>query len=416
MRILVVCQHYWPEPYYLSEVCEELVRRGHEVHVVTDVPNYPMGEIYADYRRGRNREQERNGVRITRTFTIGRRHGAFFRLLNYYSYSFSSTLYVKRLSGDYDVVFANQTSPVMMTRAATAYSRKWGKKCVLYCMDLWPACLSAGGLRPTNPIYRFFGRVSRRLYNRSDRILITSKMFREYLETEHGIPDEKIEYLPQFASDVFDRLPQAEEKDSVDIVFAGNIGAAQSLGTLLRAAKLLENQSCGGKPLRWHIVGDGSELENLKALSAELALTNVIFYGRRPAEEMPAFCAMADAMAVLLTADADISRTLPGKVQACMAAGRPIVAAANGETARVLEEAACGFCAPAEDSAGFAEAVRAFLAEEDKPLLGRRARYFYEDHFEKRIFMDKLEKELMSYESADDKRRVRDTEHGAYMH
>ncbi len=416
MKILVVCQHYWPEPYYLADVCEELVRRGHDVHVVTDVPNYPMGLIYEGYRHGRNREQERNGVRISRTFTIGRRQGAFFRLLNYYSYSLSSTLYVRRLGGDYDVVFANQTSPIMMTRAATAYSRKWGKKCVLYCMDLWPACLSAGGLHPANPIYRFFGRVSRRLYNRADRILISSKMFREYLENEHGIPDGKIEYLPQFAPGLFDRLPEAEEKDSTDIVFAGNIGAAQSLDTLLRAAKLLENESCGGRKLRWHIVGDGSELAHLEALADRLELKNVLFHGRRPAEEMPRFYAMADAMAVLMTADADISRTLPGKVQTCMAAGKPIVAAANGETARVLEEAGCGFCAPAEDSAGFAEAVRAFLAAENKDLLGRRARSFYEKNYEMRIFMDKLEKELMSNESADDKRRVRDPEHGAYMH
>ena len=104
MKILVVCQHYWPEPYYLSDVCEELARRGHEVHIVTDVPNYPMGEIYDGYRRGKNREEERNGVRITRTFTIPRHHGAVYRLLNYYSYSLSSTAYINTLPGDYDVV------------------------------------------------------------------------------------------------------------------------------------------------------------------------------------------------------------------------------------------------------------------------------------------------------------------------
>lgn len=416
MKILVVCQHYWPEPYYLSDVCEELVRRGHEVHVVTDVPNYPMGEIYPDYRRGQNREQERNGVKITRTFTIGRRHGAIFRLLNYYSYSLSSTLYVKRLPGDYDVVFTNQSSPIMMTRAASAYSRKWHKKCVMYCMDLWPASLTAGGLRPSSPIYRFFGWVSRRLYRRADLILITSKLFRDYLEQEHGIEAEKIEYLPQYASGIFDVLPMAAEKETTDIVFAGNIGAAQSLDTLLRAAKLLENEADGGKPLVWHIVGDGSELENLKRLATELKLGNVVFHGRKPAEEMPRYYAMADAMAVLLTADENISRTLPGKVQTYMAAGKPIVAAANGETPRVLAEAACGYCAPAEDSEGFAEAVRAFLRESRRDQLGRNARFFYEENFEKSIFMDKLEKELVNYAGSDDQRRVRDPEYGAYLH
>lgn len=416
MKILVVCQHYWPEPYYLPDVCEELARRGHEVHVVTDVPNYPMGETYDGYDHRKNREQERNGVRITRTFTIPRHHSAVLRLLNYYSYSFSSTAYIGTLPGDYDVVFANETSPVMMTRAATAYSRKWGKKCVLYCMDLWPACLTAGGMQSDNPIYRFFGAVSRKLYNRADRILITSKMFREYLETEHGVPDEKIAYLPQYAPAQFDTLPPAGEKDTYDFVFAGNIGAAQSLDTLLRAAALLRDETWDGRPLRWHIVGDGSELENLKRMSAELGLDNVIFHGRHPAEEMPRYYAMADAMLVLLTADKNISRTLPGKVQTYMAAGKPILAAADGETPLILEEAECGYCARAEDAQGFAETARRFLADPDRARLGRNAREHYERHFTKQIFMDKLEEELMAYESADDQRRVRDKEHGAYMH
>ena len=416
MKILVVCQHYWPEPYYLPDVCEELVRRGHQVHVVTDVPNYPMGITYDGYKHGRNREEVRNGVRITRTFTIARRHNALFRLLNYYSYSFSSTAYINTLPGDYDVVFTNETSPVMMTRAATAYSRKWGKKCVLYCMDLWPACLAAGGLQPENPVYKFFGAVSRKLYNRADRILITSKMFREYLETEHGIPDDKICYFPQYAASQFDELPPAGEKDTVDLVFAGNIGAAQSLDTMLKAAKTLQHRKAEGKPLRWHVVGDGSELDNLKTLAAQLELDNVVFHGRKPAEDMPKYYAMADAMLVLLTADKNISRTLPGKVQTYMAAGKPILAAADGETPQVLAQARCGYCAPAEDSLAFAAAVEDFLSDPDKAHLGRNARAFYEQNFTKQRFMDRLEEELTVYAGIDDQRRLRDTQYGAHMH
>ena len=401
MKILVVCQHYWPEPYYLPDVCEELVRRGHEVHVVTDVPNYPMGITYDGYKHGRNREEVRNGVRITRTFTIARRHNALFRLLNYYSYSFSSTAYINTLPGDYDVVFTNETSPVMMTRAATAYSRKWGKKCVLYCMDLWPACLAAGGLQPENPVYKFFGAVSRKLYNRADRILITSKMFREYLETEHGIPDDKICYFPQYAASQFDELPPTGEKDTVDLVFAGNIGTAQSLDTMLKAAKTLQHRKAEGKPLRWHVVGNGSELDNLKTLAAQMELDNVVFHGRKPAEDMPKYYAMADAMLVLLTADKNISRTLPGKVQTYMAAGKPILAAADGEIPQVLAQAQCGYCAPAEDSPAFAAAVDDFLSDPDKARLGRNARAYYEQNFTKQRFMDRLEEELTACSSAE---------------
>ncbi len=394
MKILVVCQHYWPEPYYLSDVCEELVMRGHTVHVITDVPNYPMGYIYDDYKHGKNRKQVNNGVEITRTFTIGRRHSAVFRFLNYYSYSFSSTLYAKSLPGDYDVVFANQTSPIMMTRAATVYSRKWGKKCIMYCMDVWPACLAAGGLKPESPAYRFFGGVSKKLYNRADKILISSQMFREYLKKEHDVPDEKILYFPQYASALFDRLPPAPEKDTVDFVFAGNVGAAQQIDVILHAAALLRGETCDGKSLRWHIVGDGSELENLKALARQLELDSVIFHGRKPPEDMPGYYAMADAMLVTLTADAFISLTLPGKVQTYMAAGKPILACANGEIPKVLKAAQCGFCAPAGNAEAFAGMVRSFLNAHDRKTLGDNAKRYYALHFTRERFMDTLENML----------------------
>lgn len=394
MKILVVSQHYWPEPFPLADVCESLVKLGHTVHVVTDVPNYPMGYIFPEYKGGKRRREERNGVQIFRTFTIGRRNNIIFRLLNYYSYAISSTLFVNKLKGDYDVVFTNQSSPVMMVNAALSYARKWKKKCVLYCMDLWPASLAAGGVGETSPIYRFFHGVSKKLYRKADRILITSQMFRNYFKEEFGIADETIGYLPQYADSTFDSiLPPKESTDTVDFVFAGNIGAAQSLNTVLDAADILREDL----RLRWHIVGDGSELENLKARAKELSLDNVIFYGRKPLAEMPEYYAKADAMLVTLTADPFIGMTLPAKVQSYMAVGKPVIAAANGEIPAVICDSACGFCANAEDAQGLANAVKEFLACEDKLSLGKKAREYYETHFTREMFMQRLVSELEAH-------------------
>lgn len=394
MKILVVCQHYWPEPYPLTDICEELVRRGHIVDLVTDVPNYPMGEIYLGYERRRRREEIHNGVHIIRSFTIPRKHNAFFRLLNYYSYAVSSSLLIKKFPDDYDVVFTNQTSPVMMSSAAFAYAKKHHKKVVMYCMDLWPACLAAGGVSEFSPIYKFFGSVSKQLYNKPDRILITSQMFKDYLVQQHGVDERKIKYLPQYAAAQFDDVkPSKTEKETIDLMFAGNIGAAQSLNTVLKAAELLRDET----RLRWHIVGDGSELENLKKMAAEKNLDNVIFYGRKPPEEMPQYYAMADAMLVTLTADRFISLTLPGKVQTYMAAGKPIIGAAVGEIPNVIAAAQCGYCTNAENAEGLAQAVRDFIANEKREQLGKNARAYYEQHFTQEMFMDKLEKELLFY-------------------
>ena len=282
----------------------------------------------------------------------------------------------------------------MMVNAALSYAKKWKKKCVLYCMDLWPASLAAGGVGETSPIYRFFHGVSKKLYRKADRILITSQMFRDYFKEEFGIADEIIGYLPQYADATFDSaLPPKENTDTVDFVFAGNIGAAQSLDTVLGAADILREDT----RLRWHIVGDGSELENLKNRAKELSLDNVIFYGRKPFAELPASYDKADAMLVTLTADPFIGMTLPAKVQSYMAVGKPVIAAANGEIPAVIRDSGCGFCANAEDPQGLADAVKAFLACEDKASLGNRARKYYETHFTREMFMKRLVSELEAH-------------------
>ena len=391
MKILVICQHYWPEPYPLPDILEGLVQRGHQVHLITDVPNYPMGMTYPEYRHGKNRQQVRNGVEIERVFTIARRHNAIFRVLNYYSYAASSTFRALLTREAYDVVFTNQTSPVMMSHAAAAYARKHHKKVVMYCMDLWPACLAAGGLRPESKVYQLFGKISGRIYRKMDRILITSQMFRDYLVEQHQVDPQRIGYLPQYAGGAFSEIPPTPaHKETIDLMFAGNIGAAQSLDTVLEAAENLREL----KNLRWHIVGDGSELEHLKKTAAEKNLDQVIFYGRRPVEEMPKFYAMADAMLVTLTADEFISLTLPGKVQTYMAAGKPIIGAANGEIPIAIEHAKCGYCAKAEDAQGLTDMVRRFVDCDSRGRLGENARNFYQKNFTREMFMDKMEKEL----------------------
>lgn len=393
MKILVICQHYWPEPYPLTDICEELVKRGHSVHLITDVPNYPMGIIYSEY-KGRNRREEvRNGVQITRTFTIARRKNVLFRVLNYFSYAISSTIKVLSLNEEYDVVFTNQTSPVMMSTAAIAYAKKHRKRTIMYCMDLWPACLAAGGMSSKSLIYKLFGKISGEIYRKMDRILITSQMFRNYLIEQHNVDDKKINYMPQYANAVFECAPQkidVKNKKTIDLMFAGNIGTAQSLTTILGAAEKLSDIP----NLYWHIVGDGSELERLKKIASEKNLSQVIFYGRKALEEMPRFYAMADAMLVTLSADDFISLTLPGKVQTYLAAGKPIIGAANGEIPLLIEHAKCGYCASAEDVDGLIDAVRQFLVCNNKNRLGQNAKQYYTENFTRAQFMNHLEKEI----------------------
>lgn len=394
MKILVVCQHYYPEPFRITDICEEWVKRGHDVTVVTGLPNYPMGEIYEGYKGGEKREEIIGGVKVKRCKLIPRKRGILFRFLNYYSFAHFSKRYLKKLKEEFDVVFVNQLSPVMMASGALAYKKRHGTKTILYCLDLWPESLVAGGVKRGSILYKYFHKVSKKIYRGVDEILVTSRSFREYFVKEFGIAEEKISYLPQYAENIFSAEEcKKENGDTVDLLFAGNVGRAQSVETIIQVAKRTEDI----KNLRWHIVGDGSSLEDCKALATKLGVKTVEFHGRRDLSEMPAFYALADGMLVTLMADETLSLTLPGKVQTYMAAGKPIIASANGEIQRVVEEGECGYCTAAEDEEGLERSVRSFCLDLESgraKILGDNALKYYQENFQKEVFFQSVESSL----------------------
>ncbi len=383
MKILVICQYYSPEPFRITDICEELVRRGNTVTVVTGVPNYPMGEIYPGYEHGKRAQELINGVHIIHCPIHPRKKGAFHRLWNYYSYPFQSKRVVKQLEDDFDVVFIYQLSPVMMARAGIWYAKRHHKKAILYCLDLWPASLGAGGLSG-GIVYKWFERESQKIYQTVDQILISSQSFAKYFSEQFGLNNTL--YLPQYAESTFSPDECRKEPDGfIDLMFAGNIGTAQSVDTVIQAAAL-----CKDIPnLRWHIVGDGIALSECKKLAKELDVP-VTFYGRQPISEMPRFYAMADAMIVTMKKDPVISLTLPGKVQSYMAAGKPIIGAIEGEAATVIANSRCGFCGDAENPSMLAESIRKFVRCRNKEVMEHESRKYYDENFDKDLFLNKL--------------------------
>lgn len=394
MKILVVCQYYYPEPFRISDICEELVRRGHEVAVVTGVPNYPEGVIYTDYRMGKKREEITRGVNVHRCFTIGRRTGTLFRFLNYYSFAISSMFHVSKMKKQFDVVFVNQLSPVMMAYAGIYARKKWNIPLVLYCLDLWPESLVAGGVSEKSFVYKLFKQISKKIYSCADVIAITSKQFKKYFADVLNVPTKNMVHLPQYAEEIFCQVSsEIIKKDRYDFVFAGNIGEMQAVETIIQAAALLEKEKLESE-IKIHIVGDGTRLKECRNLAS--GLSNIEFYGRKPVEDMPLFYKMADAMLLTLKDNKTISYTLPGKVQSYMAAGKPIIASINGEARTVIEEAKCGYCCNAEDSVSLANLMKRFVDSEEKQYMGLRAKQYYDKYYRKSSFMERLEQLLFS--------------------
>lgn len=387
MKILVICQHYAPEPFRVTEICEELVKRGHQVVAVVGLPNYPTGIIPREYKWFRNRKQNINGVEVRRCFEIGRKNSKTGLAINYVSYMFSACLKVMTLKRDYDVIYAYSTSPVLMSLPASLLRCFTRKKLMIYVLDIWPACLAAMNVYEGSLLYSFMKRVSRWIYSKADILIYSSKRFQQYMKSVHGLafPDEH--YLPQFADALFVQMPSASSNEYLQLVFAGNIGKVQGVETLVYTAQLLRDE-----PIRWHFLGDGSNLEVCKQLAASLSLDEIVtFYGRLPLAEMPHYYAMADAMLVSMRNDISVNDTLPGKVQSYMAAGKPILGSITGETPYIIQQACCGLCAPPEDPNAFAQVVRNFMASTEKEQMGQNAATYYQKHFTKTNHMDRLQ-------------------------
>lgn len=394
MKLLVICQYYYPEPFRISDICEELIKNGHDVTVLTGLPNYPEGKVQNEYRFRKKRSEIINGVKVLRCFEIGRGNSKLMLFLNYLSYALSASFKTLFIKEKYDAVLVNQLSPITMSLPAIIYKMRNKKKILLYCLDLWPASLTAGGINEKSFIYKIFFSLSKWIYQSADYVAVSSYTFKDYLRNTLEMNGDKIFYLPQYAETLFLEKVEPSKKEDFNFVFAGNIGDMQSVETIIYAAnELRENLH-----INFHIVGDGSKLEECKELSNKLCLQNIIFHGRKPLSEMPFYYGLADAMLITLKDNQTISSTLPGKIQSYMASSKPIIGAINGEAQKVIHDAQCGYCCEAENFKEFARLILDFCVTTQKDAMAKNSFDYYRNNFTKEKFMSVLEDTLVKME------------------
>lgn len=393
MKILIVSQRFWPENFRINDIAVSLAESGHQVTVLTGLPNYPEGLIWPNYRRGKNRSESYKGVSIIRSREIARRHNIVSRFLNYYSYPFFATKIIKKMPSDFDVIFVNELSPIMCALPAIYYKKMHGCKIVMYEMDLWPHSLLAGGIKDNSLVYRQYKKVSGRIYSECDKILVSTKEHIHAIKCLPRCSSANIEYLPQYAEDQFALIkPKLKSSGEIHVLFAGNVGKAQSVDTIIEAADLLKDNI----GIVFDIVGDGSEFENIRHLAYQRSLNNVVFHGAHPVAEMNKYYEMADIMLVTLKKQPYADMTIPGKVQTYMAAGRPIISSADGATATLIKESRSGLSVPAENPDALAKAILQ-MNEQMRKEASVASRLYYEKHFRKEAFINHLISVLKDY-------------------
>lgn len=395
MKILFVCQYFYPEVFRGNDVAFHLAEEGHEVHVVTGIPNYPGGKFLDGYGWCKKRHEVVNGVNVTRLPIIPRGvDNKIMLMLNYFSYLVVACVWMlfHAIGHKYDRVFVQQLSPVMMSLPGVLYKKLRGGPLYTWVLDLWPESLTAAGGINNKHVLTFFDWFVKKEYKWSDKILTSSRSFDQSI-MKYGDYKDKIIYYPQWADgqaevSKFQEVPKVPE--GFVLMFAGAVGEAHGFECTMQAALLTKEH----KDIKWVIVGDGRRLDWVRQFVKEHELEETVStLGRFPAETMPMFFEQADVMLVTLNDDPLFKLYAPAKISSYMASNRPIIAVLNGEGGEVIKDAQCGWHLPAGDAECFAR-LAIELSQTDKTVLqekGRNGRAYYDEHFTKDKCLRKLD-------------------------
>ena len=389
MKILLLSQYFWPESFIINDIVRTLSEQGHEVTVATGKPNYPDGRVFEGYRAwGTQRERYLDRVDVVRVPLWPRGEGGAKNLiLNYLSFALSGLVFLPWLlrKREFDAILVFAPSPII--QVAPAILLKWLKKArlTLWIQDLWPDSLAATGFVKSPMLLRMVGWMVRGIYRCCDTLLVQSQAFVEPVAQYAN--REKIRYYPN-SMDVSPAravVPVPGEllellEQNFCVIFAGNLGTAQALDTLVQAAVHLRDDP----QIRMVLVGSGGRVGWLKAQKQVLGLDNLILPGRFPMEAMPQIFERASALLVSLSDEPAFAQTIPSKIQAYLAAGRPILASMNGEGARVILEARAGLASPAGKVLPLVANIRSMkaLGEQARKDMGSSGRAYFDEQFE----------------------------------
>lgn len=399
MRILIVSQYFWPEQFRINDLALALKERGHEVTVLTGMPNYPSGRLFEGYSWFKKHCDNMAGISIYRVPLFLRRQGRGWQLaLNYLSFALSACLlgcwFLRKQK--FDVVFVFEPSPFTVGIPAILLRRLKRAPMLFWVQDLWPESLSATGAVKSKRVLALVGRMVRMIYRHCDRVLIQSRGFMERV-VQSGADRERVRYFPNWAESFYQPVEHSlssdtgeEMPDGFRMMFAGNLGSAQSLGTIVEAAELLKDDP----EMQWVIVGNGRQKQWMENQVERRGLQKCFhFLGAKSAELMPNYLSQADALLVTLRSDPIFALTIPSKIQSYLACGKPVVAALDGEGAKVVEESGAGFTISSGDAGGLAEIVQKMkVMDESKRIeMGNSAKQYYDKHFDQKQLMNQLE-------------------------
>lgn len=395
MRILLISQYFWPENFKINDLCQGLKEKGHYIEVLTGLPNYPKGKFFQGYSFFNDHDEIWEGIPIHRSKLIARGNGGYRLMINYFSFAFFASLKLKSLVSKFDCILVYEPSPITVGIPAIFASRMLKIPYYFWVQDLWPESLTAAGGINNRLVLSFFDRITKLIYRKAEKVLVQSKGFKKYIINQ-GIDPEKIIFYPNSTENFYkpvkvEKVYKDKMPNGFCITFAGNLGEAQSIFTILNAAIIVKQK--GYHQIKWVFLGDGRQREQLERYVVVKNLEDVVqFLGTYPGADMPKFFACSDALISTLKKSKIFSLTIPSKIQSYLACGRPILASLDGEGADIIDSAQAGYSSPAEDEILLAEnAIKLFNdSEEDRSTMGQNGLAYFNQEFERNMLLDKL--------------------------
>lgn len=391
-KILIVTEYFYPEEFKINELAQEWKKKGYDVDILTQTPTYPYGKIFENYRNKWFSKESYEGMTIYKVKAVtGYKTSLFKKLLKYVSFMILGSMVSLKIGKRYDYVFGFDVGALTGMVPAIILRQFYKKPVTLWIQDIWPDSVYAYGFRKTKILELFLNSFVKYVYSNTSNFAISAKGFEKKLLPYTNVKKE-IFYAPNWA----DYLNKDLEKFSfsndtkIHFTFAGNIGMVQNLDNVIEAFGRLDYEFLNKAQL--NIIGDGSYLEKLKSNVNENDFKNIIFWGRKPREEIYKYLEASNFLIVSLIDKEIFSLTVPAKTQTYIAAAKPIIAIINGEAAEIIKENELGLvCKPdniEEIKSTFTVAINSSNEERNKYM--KNAEFLTNIVFKKEIIIDNL--------------------------
>jgi glycosyltransferase involved in cell wall biosynthesis len=397
LRALFITQYFYPENFRINDLVFSLKKRGHDIEVLTGKPNYPKGDYFKDYSWEGPKLEEIEGIKVHRANLILRKKGGGLRLfLNYFSFVFFGLFKILKLKGDFEKVFIYAPSPITVGLLGIVAAKKFKCKSYLWVHDLWPESVRVAGGIKSSIILELVNRMTKLIYRFTDLLLVQSPEFKNYILNQ-GVEESKIIYYPYYAEDFYkvvekDKSYLSQFPKGFNLLFAGNIGVAQSFDTIVNAFEKLKEHD-----INLVVLGDGRDKSRIQEKINEKGLTEKFhFLGSFPPEQMPYYFTCADGLLITLKKADIFSYTIPGKLQSYLACGKPIIGALDGIGNKIISESNSGYASKAEDHELLANNILSLykLSKAEKEKLSNNALTYFDKNFNKQHLLERLEKIL----------------------